>query len=72
MYIILGECITSAMNGSVCDLNSVAVECENLTATKCFCNDGYKLSSESALTCDGRSNFSPKKLKISLKIKKYC
>ena len=36
-------------------MNSVAVQCDNLTATNCSCNVGYKLSNLSALSCDGRS-----------------
>lgn len=49
----LGECITSAKNDSVCDLNSVAVQCDNLTATQCSCHVGYELSTDSALNCVG-------------------
>ena len=48
---ITGGCITSAAPGQVCGLNSVAAECDSLTATACDCLPGYV--SEDGLTCLG-------------------
>ena len=46
-----GVCITSAAPGQMCGLNSVAAECDSLTATACDCIPGYV--SEDGLTCSG-------------------
>ena len=37
-----GMCITSALPGEVCNLQSHAAECKDFTATTCKCNNGYQ------------------------------
>lgn len=41
-----------ASPGDACGLNSKAVECGDLTALKCSCNEGYVMHSD-GVTCYG-------------------
>jgi hypothetical protein len=49
----LGHCITTALPGEVCDLDSYAVECDQLGlfADACRCYDSVDINSNS--TCEG-------------------
>ena len=55
LSITLGDCITSAATGSVCDLNSVASQCSGLDAVKCSCNSGYETID--GINCTGETLF---------------
>ena len=50
----LGHCITTALPGEVCDLDSYAVDCDvmGLTATTCRCYQDT--NSNNNTTCEGR------------------
>ena len=59
-----GACVTSVSAGDMCPLNSDAVECNHLQASRCECRQGYR--SRDPLTCDGKDTANRVKIKSKL------
>ena len=50
----LGHCITSTFPGSMCGLNSVASNCDYITAIRCDCDPGFQPLNDSDVFCVGK------------------